>query len=524
MNNILRATLIATIILSISLPAKAQQTNNISNKQIKEYISKLPFKMEAVKKPAFKRNTISITQCGAVPDGKTLNTRAFETAIAKIAESGGGTVTVPAGVWLTGPIALKSNVQLYTEKNSLIIFAPDFNLYPLVDTNFEGLNTKRCQSPISALNAQNIAITGHGIIDGSGDAWRPVKKEKTTERQFNALIKKGGILSADKKIWYPSEASLIGQNLCVDQNIPVGIKTESEWLSIKDFLRPVMVSFVNCKDILLEGVTFQNSPAWNIHPFLSENIIINNVTVRNPWYSQNGDGIDLESCKNALIVNSNFDVGDDAICMKSGKNEEGRKRNKPTENVIIDNCTVYHGHGGFVVGSEMSGGIRNIKVSNCTFIGTDVGLRFKSTRGRGGIVENIYIDNINMTDIPTDPLLFDLFYGGKSPAEADYKEVTDNSTKVSITEETPLFRNIFIDGIISKGSDRAMFFNGLPEQKIQNISVSNSFFESKTGAVLRQVNGVTLRNITIDQQQGKKIELVNVDNANIDKTLNSAAQ
>jgi polygalacturonase len=305
--------------------------------------------------------------------------------------------------------------------------------------------------------------------------------------------------------------------MCVDQNVPVGPQTDAEWEEIRDFLRPVMLNFVNCKNILFDGVTFQNSPAWNLHPLMSENIIMNRVTVRNPWYSQNGDGIDLESCKNTLIVNSSFDVGDDAICMKSGKNEDGRARNIPTENVIVDNCVVYHGHGGFVVGSEMSGDVRNIKVSNCSFLGTDVGLRFKSTRGRGGVVENIYIENINMTDIPTDPLLFDLFYGGKGPAEEDESEQTEVSKVIPpVTVETPAFKNIFIKNIHSNGSNRAMLFNGLPEMKVQNVHVENSVFKSKQGAVINRTNGLIMKNIKIESDNGEFMTLHDVDNATLE--------
>ena len=210
-------------------------------------------------------------------------------------------------------------------------------------------------------------------------------------------------------------------------------------------------------------------------------------------------------------------MGDDAICMKSGKNEDGRARNIPTENVIVDNCVVYHGHGGFVVGSEMSGDVRNIKVSNCSFLGTDVGLRFKSTRGRGGVVENIYIENINMTDIPTDPLLFDLFYGGKGPAEEDESEQTEVSKVIPpVTVETPAFKNIFIKNIHSNGSNRAMLFNGLPEMKVQNVHVENSVFKSKQGAVINRTNGLIMKNIKIESGNGEFMILHDVDNATLE--------
>ncbi len=177
---------------------------------------------------------------------------------------------------------------------------------------------------------------------------------------------------------------------------------------------------------------------------MSEEVTLRNLTVRNPWYSQNGDGLDLESCKNVLIEHCSFDVGDDAICIKSGKDKTGRDRGMPTQNVIVKNCVVYHGHGGFVVGSEMSGGVNNIHVSKCTFIGTDVGLRFKSTRGRGGVVSNIFISDIDMIDIPAEALLFDLYYSGNSPVPTAEEKIIDKEKLAAmlppVTEETPSFR------------------------------------------------------------------------------------
>ena len=234
--------------------------------------------------------------------------------------------------------------------------------------------------------------------------------------------------------------------------------------------------------------------------------------VINPWYSQNGDAIDLESCKNALIINSVFDAGDDAICIKSGKDEDGRRRGEPCQNVIVKNNTVLHGHGGFVVGSEMSGGVKNIYVEDCTFMGTDVGLRFKSTRGRGGVVENIYINNINM--INNEPLLFDLFYGGKGAGEESEEDLL-NRMKTAIppvTEETPAFRNIHISNIVCRGSGRAMFFNGLPEMPISNVTVKNVVMtEATDGVVISQVDGVTLENVYVESAKGNNI--LNVKNA-----------
>jgi len=487
-------------------------TNIAAQNPYDQLYKDLPFPMEKIKVPVFKNNSISVVDYGGVGDGSTLNTDAFRKAIDALSKIGGGKLIVPAGVWFTGPIELKSNTNLHLEKGALILFSSDFDLYPLVNTIFEGWETRRCQSPISARNVENIAITGEGSINGSGEAWRPLKKSKVTETYWKKVVKSGGVLK-DPSYWFPTQKSLKGESMS-EMNVPRGNLSEAQWLEIKDFLRPVMINFIECKNVLLQDVLFENSPSWNIHPLMCTNVIIDNIFARNPAYAQNGDGIDVESCKNVLIVNSTFDVGDDAICIKSGKDEEGRQRARPTENVIVDNCKVFQAHGGFVVGSEMSGGVRNISVRNCQFLGTDVGLRFKSNRGRGGIVENIYISDIYMFNIATDSFLFDLYYGGKSASES--LEEGDQTTKENITPpvtlETPSFRNIFVKNIVSRNARRAMFFNGLPEMNISNINVENAFISSQYGALLCESDGIKFKNVHIVPQTGAALTLQNVKN------------
>lgn len=461
----------------------------------------LPFEMQQVEQPVFPEYSVNITDFGAVADGKTLNTEAINNAIKDVNSKGGGKVVIPAGLWLTGPIELKSNVNLYTEQNSLILFTDDFNAYPILETSFEGLETRRCQSPISAWNAENIAITGYGVFDGSGDSWRPVKKGKMTASQWKSLLASGGVVEND--VWYPTAGSLKGAKACKEFNNPEGIETDEEWNEIRPWLRPVLLNIVKSKKVLLEGVTFKNSPSWCLHPLSCEHITIKDVKVFNPWYSQNGDALDLESCNYALIINNVFDAGDDAICLKSGKDEDGRKRGEPCQNVIVKNNVVLHGHGGFVVGSEMSGGVKNIYVSDCTFLGTDVGLRFKSTRGRGGVVENIHIYNINMIDIPHEALLFDLFYGGKGAGEETEEElIARMKTAIPpVTEETPAFRDIYISGITANGVGRAMFFNGLPEMPIRNIDIKDvQITNAKAGIVISQAENVTIDNANVETE------------------------
>ena len=461
----------------------------------------LPFEMPKVQQPVFPAYEVNISKFGAKGDGMTLNTKAINDAIKEVNQRGGGKVIIPEGTWLTGPIELLSNVNLYTERNALILFTGDFEAYPIIPTSFEGLETRRCQSPISARNAENIAITGYGIFDGNGDCWRPVKKEKLTASQWNKLVKSGGVLDEQERIWYPTAGSLKGAMACKDFNVPEGINTDEEWNEIRAWLRPVLLNFVKSKRILLEGVTFKNSPSWCLHPLSCEDFTVNNIQVINPWYSQNGDALDLESCKNALILNSVFDAGDDAICIKSGKDENGRRRGEPCQNVIVKNNTVLHGHGGFVVGSEMSGGVRNVYVSGCSFVGTDVGLRFKSTRGRGGVVENIFIDNINMIDISNDALTMDLYYAVNDFPETPIPDVN---------EETPVFRNIYISNVLCRGAERAVYFNGLPEMPLKNIFIKNmTVTNAKKGIVINQASQVNMENIKVEDPEAPGIQIKN---------------
>jgi len=461
----------------------------------------------------FKSANYPITKYGAVPDGHVLNTKAIQQAIDECTAKGGGVVQVPAGLWLTGPIVLKSNVNLNLAVGATLLFTKDKSRYPLVKANWEGYEQMRNQSPVSAEGAVNIGITGKGIIDGNGDAWRMVKKDKLTETQWKNLVASGGILSKDEKLWMPSESFARGQDTRDPGKIEAG-RDEAFFQSVKDFLRPNLAVFTKCDKILLEGVTFQNSPAWCLHPLMSSNITVRNITVKNPWYAQNGDGIDLESCSNALIENSVFDVGDDGLCMKSGRDADGRARAMPTKSVIIRGCTVYASHGGFVVGSEMSGGVNNVYVSDCTFIGSDIGLRFKTTRGRGGAVENIFIRNIYMKDIPGEAILFDMYYMAKDPIpQAGEKRELPKVEKLPVDETTPSFRNISISNVYCNGADKAIFLRGLPEMHIKDIKIENSVFQSKYGVDIQEASNIIFNNVKVlSSETVPVIDILNSDN------------
>ena len=508
--NLLKSTIVLFSVVLFSIGGWAQTS------AIPDLYKGIEFQMPRVQEPVIPKNSVSITDFGAKSGGQELCTKAFSDAISAVSKEGGGRVVIPRGTWLTGPITLKSNIELYTEAGALVIFSTNKDLYPLVETNFEGFNTFRCTSPINGRNLENIALTGKGIFDGNGGAWRAVKKDKLTNPEWKKLVASGGIVTDDGKSWYPSQQYLDGQKLA-EMNVPRTLKTKAEFEKIRDFLRPVMVSLVSCKKVLLDGPTFQNSPAWNIHPLMCEDLTVRNITVRNPWYSQNGDGIDIESCKNSIVHDCSFDVGDDAICIKSGKDKEGRNRKMPTENLIVRNCVVFHGHGGVTVGSEMSSGVKNLHVSNCTFIGTDVGLRFKSNRGRGGIVENIYISNIEMINIPTQAISFNLYYNGRSASEDLEAGANGQAPKlVPVTEETPQFKNIFIRNVNCKGALLGIQLQGLPEMNLENVELENITIEADNGMTCADAKNVKIKNLTLLTKKTPVIDFMNSINVSVD--------
>ena len=485
--------------------------------ELEQYLTDLPFAKPAIAVPSFPARSMNIRENGAVGDGHTLNTDAIQQTIQQVAGEGGGHVVIGAGIWLTGPLQLMNNIDLHLERGATLQFIHGFDHYPLIRGTWEGQGEVRCISPIFGKDLKNIAITGSGIIDGAGDAWRPVKKDKLTARAWKELVNSGGVVTPDGKMWWPSAAAMNGRDL-VDQLNARGDATLEEYAVAREYLRPVMINLVQCRNILLDGPTFQNSPAWNIHPLLCTNLIVRNVNVRNPWYSQNGDGIDVESCKDVLLANCSFDVGDDGICIKSGKNKFGRDRGVPTENVIIRDCVVYHGHGGFTVGSEMSGGVRNILVDNCTFLGTDVGLRFKSTRGRGGIVENIFIRNIYMEDIVMEAIRFNLFYEMKEPipqVESDGLALFKEVPELPVTEETPSFKSIKMEHIICQGAGQAILLYGLPEMAIQNVILSDLTISSNVGAICVDADGVSFENFDLTVKQEPAFLLLNARNISL---------
>lgn len=472
---------------------------------------KFAYELPKIYQPHFRKDTFNIADYGAVADGITLNTKAINAAITAANAKGGGIVFVPAGLWLTGPIVLRNNVELNTARGALVLFTPDHLQYPLVESSFEGVNAARCQSPITAEGLENIAITGAGIFHGSGDTWRPQQKGKMTESEWKNKVASGGVLNDAKTTWYSSPGALKGSLNNNIGKLSPGLKL-ADFEEIRDYLRPNMVRIYNCKNVLIEGVTFENSPAWTMHLAVSRQITVRKVTVKNPWYGQNTDAIDLESCANILVDGCSFDTGDDGICIKSGRDEEGRKRGIPTENLIAVNTTVYHAHGGFVIGSEMSGGARNLFVSNCTFIGTDIGLRFKTTRGRGGIVEKIYASNIAMKDIAGEAISFDMYYMAKDPVPlAGEKREMPKMETLPVTEATPVFRDFHISNIVCRGAEKAIFIRGIPEMNVSDITLENIVIKSRKGIELTEASGISLKNVYVEADNTNP--LVNIQNS-----------
>lgn len=463
--------------------------------------------LPVVTRPVFKKDTLNIVRYGAVANGLQLNTDAINEAIVACNKSGGGTVLIPAGIWLSGPIYLKSNVELHLTRGATLLFTTDKTKYKLVAGDYEGKSAARNESPINGTNLENIAITGRGIIDANGDVWRAVNQSQLTPSQWKAKISSGGVLSDDQKIWFPSEQFKQAHR----QNKSMLIKDGqhlANFIDMKDFLRPNLLVLKNCSKILLEGVTFQHSPAWCLHPIMCQDLTISGVTVKNPAYAQNGDGIDIESCTRFLVENSILDVGDDAICIKSGKDEEGRKRGIPSAEGIIKGNTVYNGHGGVVVGSEMSGGARDIFIENCTFIGTAKGLRFKSTRGRGGLVENIFARNVFMKDIDQEAIFFDMFYFVKFATDGK----RDETPKVN--EGTPVFKNMVFDNINCHGAKVGIFIRGLSEMNVQGIKISNSWLVADSGIELTDAADIEINNLHLETN-GKKPLLFLTNSRNI---------
>ena len=477
------------------------------HQDVKQTPASLPFSMPPIQVPEFPARQFSILEFGGVPDGRTMNTKAFADAIAACTRAGGGAVIVPPGIWRTGPIRLENNVNLHFEQGALLQFSGNIDDFPLI-AGFSGTSKRFIVTPpISAYRAKNIAITGEGVIDGAGDAWRYVKKEKLTAGQWKALIASGGVVTADGKEWWPSREAMEGESYLKKIESSGAALTAADYAKAREFLRPDLVYLVQCTSVLIDGPTFENSPRFHVHPVQCEDMTIRNVKVLAPWYAQNADGIDLSSCRRVLIEKATVDVGDDGLCLKPASIAKSQSAGPSCEHIIIRDCVVYHAHGGFVIGSESYGGVRNVSVRNCIFVGTDVGIRFKSARDRGGLVEQVYIDGVRMREIATDAILFDMYYAGGAPDVEAAKDLTDRAAQ-PVTDRTPQFRDIFISNVICDGAKRAMVINGLPEMPVKNIVLDSVSLSAKAGVFLADAENIQMNGCSFFPAAGPALSVI----------------
>ncbi|HEY5406254.1 MAG TPA: glycoside hydrolase family 28 protein [Ginsengibacter sp.] len=465
---------------------------NAQQKDATWYIKNAPFKMQEVIVPVFPDHTFSIKDYGGVDDGQTLNTEAFRKTIDACEAAGGGKVFVPAGLWLTGPIELKSNINLHVERGALILFTKDHSQYPMIGASSKSSNYVTA-SPIYGYDLKNIAITGAGIIDGAGETWRPVKKEKVTAGQWKEFTSSGGAVSNNGSIWWPTKEAMEGEQYLKDIKKKNEKLTAEDYLPARDYLRPYMLYLINCQNVLLENITLRNSPKFVFYPNSCTNLTMNHVNIFNDYWTQNGDGIDISRCKNVLIYDCTVSAGDDGICMKSSGSKNDND-GAGLENVVIAKCVVYHAHGGFVIGSNTDGGMQNIFVSDCNFIGTDIGVRVKSNAGRGGLVKNIYINNIFMKDILHEAISFNTYY-----EDMPAGKIKSNAANV-IRDKTPDFTNFYFDHIYCGGAKDAVSITGLPEMPVSKIYFKDVVISSEHGFTATDATDLDLNNVKIITQ------------------------
>ncbi len=423
----------------------------------------IPFHMPALPEILFPEHTCAITDYGAIGDGKFLNTESFQSAISDCAKQGGGTVIIPPGIWLTGPIRLESNINLHLEEGARLLFSDVFSDYlPPVLTRFEGMELYNYSPFISAKDCTNIALTGKGELDGNGDAWL-AWNDIMQNSNSDVSLKKG----ATNKLY---EMSV--------RNIPVEKRVFG---TEKDAIQPSFIEFINCENILVEEIKIFNSPGWTLHPVYSRNITIKNISIDTE--KRNTDGIVIDSSRNVIINNSSLNTGDDAVVIKSGKDHDGWRINKSSENIIIHDLIIEDANSGIAIGSEMSADIRNVLVYNIDIQVADFGIRFKSMRGRGGIVENIWIDNVFMRRMNLGAIQVDLNYG----------------TPISGYDENklPIFRNIEIKNVECRRTKDSLLLSGLPESPLENITLENISIFSSRGTTLENIKSRLFKNVTV---------------------------
>lgn len=411
-----------------------------------------------------------LVELGADKQGVKKCTSIINQAIEQAAADGGGTIFFPAGNYLTGPIHLKSNITLDMEAGALVLFSPDFDDYlPYVRVRYEGIFMNTFSPLIYAVGVENIAIKGEGTIDGNGKVWWTSIMDVMIDVRDNGKVSKP---NKYQQRWVAENPDLVESNYGRNQ-----------------FFRPPFIQFIECENINIEGITIRNSPFWTVNPVGCNDVRISGITISNPDDGYNTDGVNPSSCSNVRISDCFISVGDDCITIKSGRDKYGRDYGKPCENITVTNCVMLAGHGGVVIGSEMSGGIKNVTISNCVFDGTDNGIRLKSARGRGGVVENIRVSNIVMRNIRKTGFIFNLFY--------------DKGTQVEpVTERTPVFRNIHISDVTGVGIEKAGALTGIEEMPVEEISFSNIALKAKQGFIAQTGKNLHFSNVDIAVEEG----------------------
>lgn len=426
---------------------------------------------------AIQAKIYDIKSLGADTSGKVACTDLIKQSIKNASAEGGGTIYFPAGTYLTAAIHLESNITLDIESGAVLKFSTTFEDYlPFVKVRWEGVFMNSLSPLIYADKAENITIKGRGVIDGQGHTWWKESRRLIDE------IRKDGKTSATNKL----------QQMWLDANKGIKVSPYYESTLERKFFRPPFIQFHESKNILIEGITIINSPFWTINPIGCDDLLIHGVTINNPSSNPKGhntDGINPESCRNVRISDCFLSVGDDCITIKSGRDEDGRNYGRPCENITITNCIMLAGHGGVVIGSEMSGGVKKVTISNCVFNGTDAGIRLKSSRGRGGIVEEIRVDNIVMNNIQRNAFIFDLFYDKDSKEEP-------------VSERTPVFRNVHISNVTGSDVKKIGYITGINEMPISEISFSNINMVAENGFTAKTAKNITFHNIDFSVKKG----------------------
>ena len=387
-----------------------------------------------------------VASYGAVDNPNVSSTEAFRRAITDCQHSGGGVVRVPAGHYLTGPIDLVNNMTLQIDRHAVVSFETDRSKYPDVSSRWEGLTETGPHPLIFANGLTNIAIVGGGTFDGQGAAW-----------------------------WATMDMAEHGN---ARPNRPIR-------------RRPMFVQIKDCRNVRIEGPTFLNAPFWHIHLLYSENIDVGQCRIIAPSDSPNTDALNTDSCRHVVVHDCFADVGDDAFGIKSGRDEEGRKVNRPTEDVTYIRCHVAHGHSVCAIGSEESGGVRHVRFLDCTGDGTDNGIRLKSTRGRGGIVEDIVASNFRLNNV-RNAIILSLRYVKTDPEP--------------VSERTPLFRNIRIDHVTAVNSRNCCVIEGLEEQPIQDVTLADLNLSGTNGITCSYAKNITFQNVRVKADKNAFLE------------------